>query len=174
MAAIPENLRHYWWRGYFDGDGWFTISKNAGVAGICSCSGQDWMFFQNLVDKLEFTIFQQDEVKESGRVSKMLLVNRPAIFKFFNYIYKGESFGLQRKKDKFLDFTRRYEEMRSKRVNKYIGVTNNNGRYCIAIMNNGVYTRESYDSNAFSEEYVAKRYDELVKKIKGNKALTNF
>lgn len=27
LEKIPENLRHYWWRGYFDGDGSFYVGR---------------------------------------------------------------------------------------------------------------------------------------------------
>lgn len=51
LSDIPENLRHLWWRGYFDGDG--TIHpKPAIYVSFCSVKEQDWSFFHNCMRDL--------------------------------------------------------------------------------------------------------------------------
>lgn len=47
LSKIPEHLKHYWWRGYFDGDGCVDVRKTANRVTISSVYNQDWRFIGN-------------------------------------------------------------------------------------------------------------------------------
>ena len=51
LALIPMYLRHYWWRGYFDGDGYIAIdAKNITIT---SSYDQDWSFINFLNENMK-------------------------------------------------------------------------------------------------------------------------
>lgn len=54
LSEIPEHLQHYWWRGYFDGDG--CISLNADDIRICSVYNQNWNFLKSKFNQLNIPI----------------------------------------------------------------------------------------------------------------------
>jgi intein-encoded DNA endonuclease-like protein len=53
LDKIPESLHFYWWRGFFDGDGGFTIKSFTKRISLTSVNYQDWTFLYNLCKKLE-------------------------------------------------------------------------------------------------------------------------
>lgn len=100
LKLIPENLRFYWWRGYFDGDGCIGKSQRSKYCHITSCKTQDWTFWNKLMKKLNITNHACHDDKTHGRV---MIANFDGIKKFFKYIYpNGYDFGFKRKYDKFL------------------------------------------------------------------------
>ena len=98
MNTIPDNLKHYWWRGYFDGDG--SIRKDGKRLEISSGIKQDWSFISKLPN-IKFSIQRNAYLnKKSGKInscSKILAFGENAKL-FTDYIYNGEIFGLERKR----------------------------------------------------------------------------
>lgn len=101
ISTIPEYLRHYWWRGYFDGDG--TLNKNNYGISITSTINQDWSFMKFLPSNIIYKIKQyQREVK--GKIqscSRVVLWGKENVLTFLAYIYKGDYFGINRKYIKY-------------------------------------------------------------------------
>jgi hypothetical protein len=111
LEKIPEKLRHYWWRGFCDGDGSFTYSKNTCFRVIlASCFSQDWKFAHDLCDKLGMWGYERKREfihKKSGninRCSNFSLMRKEDISSFGNYIYQNvenDNIGFPRKYNKF-------------------------------------------------------------------------
>jgi hypothetical protein len=109
LAHIPESLRHYWWRGYFDGDGWWTLDKGEKYGfGFSSTLDQNWFFAEKLIQQLGLTghYISRRETSD-GDSSEINCNNFDSALKFGNYIYSGydtelTKIGLKRKYDKFL------------------------------------------------------------------------
>lgn len=105
LSTIPKSLHHYWWRGYFDGDGSLAISKN-GCRNLAfwSVFNQDWNDLIKLMKTLgaTYTIYFYD--RKCGKSSALTSTRKESILKFGNYIYPNleYDFGLRRKFDKFL------------------------------------------------------------------------
>jgi DNA-binding transcriptional regulator WhiA len=105
LNAIPDNIKHYWWRGYFDGDGSIAISKN-GCKNLSfwSVMTQDWTELSTLMSSLNigFKIYLYQ--RKCGNSSSLTITRKQNIIIFRNYIYpdKKYDFGLKRKFDKFL------------------------------------------------------------------------
>ena len=53
LSKIPEHLKHYWWRGYFDGDGCFCKSNRSYIFTISSNIDQNWNFIDTLFNNLD-------------------------------------------------------------------------------------------------------------------------
>lgn len=105
LQTIPENLKYYWFRGYFDGDGTigkYTRSRNLGFT---SCKDQDWKFLINLYNQLNITnYFSITEKYKNGSSSKIRLCRKDEISKFLKFIYpNGYDFGFKRKYNKFIE-----------------------------------------------------------------------
>lgn len=104
LAAIPENLQHYWWRGYFDGDGCFYCGRKQTECSISGPYHQDWDFAVKMAESLnlKYAIRFRNKRINSGATSSFQIRKRINMVNFGNYIYQGEQFGLKRKYEKFL------------------------------------------------------------------------
>lgn len=105
LNSVPENIKHYWWRGYFDGDGSIAISKN-GCKNLSfwSVITQDWTELSNLMESLNIMFKIYLYQRQCGKSSSFTITQKENIINFGNYIYPGREydFGLKRKFDKFL------------------------------------------------------------------------
>ncbi len=111
LSQIPKPFQHYWWRGYFHGDGSFSFNKNSKskFLGIVSCINQDWNFFKNLAKELNLSYGLNKTIKPDGNSSRIYIQNKDSIIKFSNYIYQGERFGIHRKQDKYEEYIKYLE-----------------------------------------------------------------
>lgn len=97
ISIIPEDFRHYWWRGYFDGDG--TLNKNNYGISITSTFNQDWSFLNLLPSNVSYKI-KQYQRSVGGKIqsySRAVMWGRENVLTFLNYIYAGPRFGINRK-----------------------------------------------------------------------------
>lgn len=106
LSIIPENIKHYWWRGYIDADGCFYINETRNICQF-SLSGsydQDWSKFEELLTflKIKYRIRRRIQ-NEKSKSSIVSISKRTSITKLGNYLYCGEkNIGLERKYKKFL------------------------------------------------------------------------
>lgn len=126
LRAIPDNLKHYWWRGYFDGDGNLFVSSQKtryGILTLSSSFDQDWKAHKTLCTELQINFgISKTEDKRKYRSSRLFITNIKGIETFMHYIYNGyerEKIGLTRKWAKWQEFLSK--EPRPK-TSKYIGV----------------------------------------------------
>lgn len=118
LSLVPDHLRHYWFRGLFDGDGCIYHNPD-GLhikLSICSSYDQDWTYIRELFQSVlnEPSFFIHRTVRKNGnRFSKVEVVKRSAILKFLNYIYRGydtDGIGLKRKYDGYVKVVDRESE----------------------------------------------------------------
>lgn len=112
LNIIPEDLKPYWFRGYFDGDGCFYFNKK-NRARQCVLAGhfdQDLNFFADLLKNLDIKysfIHNEHLNKISGninRYSAIRFTGRKNTKAFGDYIYQDNvSLGLTRKYNKFVE-----------------------------------------------------------------------
>lgn len=114
LSTIPAHLKHYWFRGLFDGDGciYFNPSGLHIKISIASSVGQDWKYlidlFENVLNETSFRVNRTRT--KSGNYSKFEVTKRSTILAFLNYIYNGyteDKMGLPRKYEKYLAVIRR-------------------------------------------------------------------
>jgi len=120
LSKIPDELKHYFYRGVSDGDGRFYHYKNSkknkknvlNQFSIASCFIQDWTYMKNLFDSLElnFSIKKDSGInKKTNKLnssSQIRISNKQSIINFGNYLYHGyENYqlGFPRKYQKFQD-----------------------------------------------------------------------
>ena len=108
LNKIPNNLRVYWYRGFFDGDGSVSIKhKGHHSVTFTSSSNQDWSFIVNLYKELNIERFKHRIVKSRGGSSSQIrITNKKDIIKFERYLYDDYDnypLGLSRKRDKFFE-----------------------------------------------------------------------
>lgn len=106
LKHIPEELIHYWWRGYFDADGCIYKIKNSDRSkqvSISSVYDQDWIVTTDLLDRLGVTYSIRRIVRsEKSRYSEVRFTSNKSTETFLEYIYSGKEFGLLRKKQTYL------------------------------------------------------------------------
>lgn len=108
LNKIPENLRHYFWRGYFDGDGCISVFKkwNFGTLVFTGAYTQDWTDLEKLLKSLNIKYKTKKSISKLGhKQSRVLITNKKGINIFCNYIYRNrenDNIGFDRKYNKFL------------------------------------------------------------------------
>lgn len=117
ISKIPNNLKHYWFRGLVDGDGSFYYNSNttAKQFNCSSASFQDWSYFELLFNEIniqKYTIRKSVILTNSSTSGKpssysdVRITNRQDIIKFGEYIYQNyenDKIGLERKYNKYLE-----------------------------------------------------------------------
>jgi len=115
LSKIPENLKPYWWRGYFDGDGSLCvgINKNSNKKfrslQFSSTYKFEWRELVNLFSLLSinnFTIFNQ-KTKLGHKSSKINIFQKKLIETFINYLFQSK-IGLKRKTNKMHEFLKNF------------------------------------------------------------------
>lgn len=170
LDKIPENLRHYWWRGYFDGDGCLYFNKKSYsiYLTLSSCRKQKWDFIDKLCKQLKIDY----NIRQNVHGSAFYIQAESFIKKFCDYIYQGELFGLLRKRDKYLAYLDYKTIARPDKQSSYRGVKPNYKGGKKWIME--IYRYKPYREYFDNEIDAAKRYDVMAKELHGNKAVLNF
>ncbi len=105
LDSIPEHLKHYWFRGLFDGDG--CIYNNGKIVQICVASSyeQDWTYLENLCKRFGINYKIKLSITRKGHKSSVLrILGMKNYLTFLDYIYQSyenDSMGLKRKYDKY-------------------------------------------------------------------------
>lgn len=104
LSKIPENLKHYFWRGFFDGDGSITNWKGQKDYHL-SVSGQHsyaWTEFTSLLGGKKFNI--KRFASNTGSRSVVVLWRQNEVIDFFHYLYPNLKYdiGLFRKYRNFI------------------------------------------------------------------------
>ncbi len=94
LNQISPHLRHYWWRGYFDGDGCFYAGWRKTEVAFWSTIDQDWTFVYHLFAELGHgdAVHTTQYNRKGGRhcSSATLVWQQAAIRAFLRYIYTGD------------------------------------------------------------------------------------
>lgn len=97
LSRIPRELRQYWWRGYFDGDGHIKIKTGYNRLEISSGINQDWSF---LPKNIPFKIVTTKDSNSSS--SKVILSSKKNIIKFGSMLWENwDGIGFPRKYNQF-------------------------------------------------------------------------
>lgn len=171
LSIIPDHLKHYWWRGYFDGDG--SMSKiRGGVLSFNSGLNQDWSFVHSLgkVLDIDFTIERKDRGKRGG--SKTLISSWAYLSRLMKYMYAGEEFGLSRKRQRCEVYLNSDRAKKLNMTSIYRGVSWDKRlkRFTCQISKDNKH----YSKRFADEIEAAKEYDQMAVKLYGNKAILNF
>lgn len=107
LDCIPENLRYYWFRGLFDGDGCLYINGGCQQLSISSVYEQNWDFMEKIYKELQINYKIKYQISKKGHKSSYIrITNRKDCLKFLNYIYQNtnkDKCFLSRKYNKYLD-----------------------------------------------------------------------
>jgi hypothetical protein len=103
LNTIPVELQHYWWRGFFDGDGciYFNHKQRTYQATISGHYEQNWDCYDKLLTDLEINHSLRRVVGKRGNYSQMRICSKSGCLKLMSYLYQGQEMGLKRKYIKF-------------------------------------------------------------------------
>ena len=111
INIIPIELRKFFWRGLFDGDGNVTCTDKTETCGIASSYNQDWSALKDLCKELNIKYFIQRRDRDKGKCSNFGISNRDGIINFLSFIYDGYN------TDK-IGFNRKYKKIKMLVINK--------------------------------------------------------
>jgi hypothetical protein len=103
LQKIPDNLKNYWLRGYWDGDGCFYFNSTSKVVQCTATSTyeQDWTFLENIYKNLNIKYSIRRVKKQKSSYSQIRITNQKDSLKLINYLYAFEDkLGFKRKKEK--------------------------------------------------------------------------
>lgn len=104
LNQIPTNLRCYFWRGYFDGDGCFTKKSNICVS-FTGSFNQNWTDTQimiwNITNEVPKIARRQGQ---KGASSFVYVYGRKKVRALLDFLYAGDTFGLSRKRKLYEDW----------------------------------------------------------------------
>lgn len=171
LSKIPDHLKHYWWRGYYDGDGGFTAHKSTRRISLTSTWDQDWGFFAALAEKIDISYRVSVRKTKPSRNSSIMIENEANLRRFMEYIYQGEMFGLQRKIKAYQQYLTYKANVRPNKTSQYRGVHFDKTRNKWAM---SFHKGRTYRARFETEKEAALAYDALALKLCGNKAVLNF
>lgn len=96
LKKIPKKFHHYFWRGFFDGDGcissWFHTQSQKIVSRI-TLSGsynQNWLDLIKLLKKIKVRFLKEQTItNKNHKYSAIRICNKNDMKKFTDYIYKN-------------------------------------------------------------------------------------
>lgn len=101
LSKIPNELKHYFFRGLVDGDGCIYVLKNKKRISVSGSYEQNWFFIDNLCYELKISAYTYRIINSTSKYSTIEINGNNAII-LGDYIYKGKLFGLNRKYNKFI------------------------------------------------------------------------
>jgi hypothetical protein len=113
LSKIPNELKHYFFRGLIDGDGSFYFKDYTRQFALTSSYEQDWDYFERLCEylgikyKIKRVINFNKKTKKENKSSVLRILGKE-IIKLGEYIYKGDDFGLSRKINKYKKIKKSY------------------------------------------------------------------
>jgi hypothetical protein len=107
LNKIPNELKHYFFRGLIDGDGCFYYNEKNNLKQfiLISTHEQDWGYFESLCNQLEIKYTIKRIINKKSSYSIVRITNKSGINKLGSYIYGNfeyDKIGLIRKYDKFI------------------------------------------------------------------------
>lgn len=141
LSTIPEHLRHYWWRGYFDGDGNLYLGRHCHQFSFSAGYEQDWSFVRDLCEKLGVKGVVCQSISKKGYKSSVFRVSGIInCQKICDYLYQGviiDGIGLKRKR---LLYTQLSQLKPKLKVSPYEGVSlvRKTGRWRALIVSNAL------------------------------------
>lgn len=111
LNKLPNNLKQFWWRGYFDGDGCFYTNDKHYLyqASFSGSVNQDWSEVNSLLKNLQITSYKTvfTENKHGHKGSYVLITRKQNLLTLGRYLYSDLSdISLQRKKVKLYSLLR--------------------------------------------------------------------
>lgn len=160
LNIIPDDLKHYFWRGYFDGDG--SVRRSLNFAGAFET---DWSEVIKLMENLSLDYSISKRTHKNMKSSVFYIIGKNKT-KFLEYISQGESFGLGRKRTLFKKGLPKMPK------SQYAGVSLlPNGKFLSRI----TFEKEKYRKIFDTEIEAAKYYDDLAKRFSPqNRRKLNF
>lgn len=164
LSHIPEDIKHYWFRGLLDGDG--CLSNGVDIA---SSYKQDWGFMIKLCNKLqiEYQLHQRINNKNGYKFSSFNIQKIKFADRFCNYIYQNyekDKIGLERKYNQYCNFHEHHINKQKRNVESGISKYKNGNKFYINFrLNNKKY----YDSSAYTLEDAINIKKEMIYHTQG-------
>ena len=130
LNKIPDELKHYFWRGYIDGDGCVGDKNNRVEIAIWSTINQDWSSVIDLFNQLKVSRYQIYEYRRKNGKHKSSVIRIGCIGDIKSvgdYIYQNyDGIGLKRKYTSYQNILQLIPLMKLTKTSQYKGICFNN------------------------------------------------
>lgn len=123
LSVIPRHLKHYFWRGYLDGDGCIYVSRKKEIS-FWSVIDQNWSELIKLTTELEVPYQIYTYSRKGGRhqSSVFRMGGIDNLVKFGDHLYQNyDGIGLKRKYEKYI-LLKEFQKIVRRKTSKYVGV----------------------------------------------------
>jgi hypothetical protein len=117
LKLIPDELKHYFYLGWADGDGSFYYNIHtvtyAHKFGITSRLDYDWSAFEGLLKTFDIKYSKFLKCYKGGKSSDIQITDRKSVIALGEYLYQNfdkDHIGLQRKYDKYIQIINSYNK----------------------------------------------------------------
>jgi hypothetical protein len=111
LDTLSDELKPFWLRGFFDGDGCLYLPKKGrqGQVGFSSGYEQDWSGIEELINTVGCHGTVSRRIAKNGnKHSLLVLTGNENTIRLLNYIYGSRlDIGLSRKREKYLEYQQR-------------------------------------------------------------------
>lgn len=160
LSSISYEMKRYFIKGLFDGDGCFYHNNHTRQCSITSNYSQDWTFMQDILSDIGCSSSICRQKSKFGNKSSIRITNKD-ILKFGHYLYEDiDIIGIHRKYDKFKEIEASYLTKKNRVGNNKKVIYINNLKFesiSEAAKSSGL-TRPSIRYRLKSEEYPEYRY----------------
>lgn len=126
LDIIPENLRSYFYRGLFDGDGHIHVGRKGFSCGLTSSINQDWGAIEKLFKNLNIKYFIQRREKKDGHSSELRISNARDTLLFLDLIYGNfskDKIGFSRKYSNYKKLKERFQKFVDSKSSVHTGIS---------------------------------------------------
>lgn len=156
---VPDHLIHHFIRGYFDGDGCVSLSRNdPRYTCIVLCVSKP--FGEVIQNKLNDVGIALNFRKQQSKIHNLQACGRIRCLKFLDYIYQNATIFLERKYEKYM-IAKSYISPKTPKTSKYFGVGREGNKWKASCRHNWT---QHYLGVFSTEVEAAKAVDEFVKK----------
>lgn len=175
ICLIPERLRHFFWRGYFDGDGCVSKGFKVSVAGSFE---QDWTAWEKLLLSLNVSYAIRRRVLRIGsKGSSVCIDGQTGQLRLLDYLYSGffvDGIGLHRKHAAYQKL-KTHAAKRPLSKTGFLGVHRNGPRFYAKIAVGSKRAKvQTYIGFYDTAEEAARAFDRRAIELRGPTTRINF
>lgn len=177
LNLISDDFKHYFFRGWFDGDGTLRqLGKRKSGAAISGSREQDWEELIKLCKRLGIDYKIQKKIDKRGQSGSDFYFRsgERGMRLLFNYIYSGKIFGLSRKYNDYQYYIKERNLRIKNRAIKPMGINSKSSKKYYAAYRTGAGMKYNHLGCFDSIKLAAEAYDKKIYELHKDLTRLNY